>query len=394
MRNQGCSLLEVHLHIIWCHLQRFSLFQDLKLKRVKELCMEQLRSLSDEQISDAIAGNITEPPPPTADSNTNHKQFEGAQEEEAESSEGGGGPGKAVGGQAAGETRVEDLAQEEERGEIVIDVSDVSNSSMESDADDTNADSTTEDGKQSVPTHRRREHMETSLNTRLATPTRDEKNCEDQRHNERQTYAMDENQVFSQEDSQTHSQGEYGNLSVEKHEQIEQYSPQAAWRVESITPLDDGGRSVETYPQVKKKHTLAASQFLEMELRRRALEAEVRRNNDDRLCEEGGGSGSRGVSHSVGENSERTPAVTDGGGRGDRGEVGGVGGRDTCAGHSAVDPPNDGGVALEGHVTQVSDEGNGGKDNMLKVRELLEERLRQRALQAMLKAKKKNNKPH
>ncbi len=368
------------------------------MKQVKELCMVQLKELSDKQISEAIA-NSSVPSSLKMGADSNEKQL-GSQKQLTEHSDGdmgGVASSEAKAGSSVGSENTKLGAQEEEEreGEIVINVSDVSASSVDSDPGEDSGNIAMEEDRLTMFSHHSgldKECAETSLNIHLSSTTEHDKTPVGEKQKEEgavSSMTIDRDEVSSKMDTEMRKQEDDGHVSGEGRDKETGSEKGKRTRPPCLEMEPKKGdllgeksrtvNEVEEDSPVIEKRTLAASQFLEMELRRRALEAELRRTNGGSTTKRSGGGGANS-----GQSSTLDSGGVDGEEARDQGDT-------VCKDTRAARP--DGHREVGDHVTQGSSGGGGGgAKDVLQVRELLEERLRQRALQAMLRAKKNNTK--
>jgi hypothetical protein len=131
--------------------------------------------------------------------------------------------------------------------------------------------------------------------------------------------------------------------------------------------------------------TVGSAKLLEMELRQRALEAELRRNNTNRHAST---KVPPHAHHSPGSRREKSAEEERDGGRDDGEGGGGFSEGSDGMYEDVISLHPDYESSEEEERESEVEQGGSGRGCALKVRELLEERLRQRALQAMLEKKK------
>ena len=336
------------------------------MKQVRELCMEQLRNMTDEEITRAITNDTTTPSlPQSKDSNLSKNQAT-SDEEVLDSGDSGAGRGEVVveGKESCGlvsEDPRRTPMEAEEEGEIVINVSDVTESSAESDDSEDNPDKTTR--HQALGT-------ESAEDIDLAPATKPEEVSEQK----------DPVGAVTCEDDASIS--EDTNATESSH--ADEDAKVATASKEEDLAKNENEEASHRFSYEPDQHTLAASQFLEMELRRRALEAELRRSNDGKQSE---GKAPRARRNSVHRSESLTSGPLEEKEKREQRETEDSG--DSCA-HEDTDGAEkngEGDLAIQGlKEDEVATENS--NMNALQVRELLEERLRQRALQAMLRKKK------
>lgn len=305
------------------------------MRHVKDLCYEQLRAMSDDQITQAI-GN-----PGTSSSKElpSHSKGDDVMEKDQESEEDSSG-------RECGKPK-----DKHANAEIVINISDVSEESEVEERSGVNE-------RSEVIPRDTRGRGEVGMNERHTPASYNPPTTHSQRQ---QVFRRDRQDLPATEQGWSesterhapgHSQGNHSSLRRGSEGDGKE-------RQSRHKPPDDGG------PQAGN------DKLLEMDLRRRALEAELRRTNADRA------SSNRPTTQWEREESKGAMApikVEEGSGRGET----------ECEDVIMVHPE----CEEEEEEERGSETGTGqGSGDVLRVGELLEERLRERALQAMLSKK-------
>lgn len=320
------------------------------MKQVKDICYEQLKTLSDEQITEAIASSSSMDI--SARLNDLIGNIESNQTGKQQDSSGGEAKDDTM-EDVSDKSKQETVPTEEEDDEIVINVSDVSEGSGISDNE------TRDGGCGCAPPKSGSSVSEVSATPPLSTPVSSVKHKEVTDGGKQNLAAIDKTESDSDKNDTRRGPGD------------------------SVPTLDEDSKTGE--PPVQGVQ-VGADEFLEMDLRRRALEAELRRTNTDRFPGSRQRHG-RATSEASGSSREREEGK-DGGKSFEESE-------DLIMLHPEIECRDSDEEGQEKGSGDSVEEGRGDRgDQDGKVGELLEEKLRERALQAMFTRKGHSLKRH